>query len=282
MKLEVLGWAGLILLAVGAAAALGLAIAPNGQLHGAFRSYMAMLERERRALFLQFSARQMLAVQLAACVLALAWAALASGRSLILLPLILLAPRLVFPILRKRRLKTIEDALDGWLTIVASMLQVTSSLTDALRQALHLTRGPLRQEVDLLLKEVQVGMPLASALRNMSDRIGSELFSNLVTVMVIGRTSGGALPTLLAETAETLRERKRIDGVIRKHTASSRTQFLVLMVSPFPVAYLMAQNDPHYFDPFFTSFIGYVVLAIAIACWIAAFFLARKIMAVDV
>jgi tight adherence protein B len=282
MKLDVLGWTALVFVVVGCAGVFGLALSEKGPVRRFWIQYLGFLDRKRRVLFLKPTARQIVGYQIAAMLGALAWAATAESRALALVPVVALAPKVLFPYLQRRRVSRIEDQLDGWLTVVANMLQVTSSLTDALAQSLHLTRAPLGQEVDLMLKEVKLGMPLASGLRTMADRVGSQLLGNIITVMVIGRTSGGAMPTLLEEIASTLRERKRLEGVIRRHTASARTQLMVMVAAPFVILYLVYKAEPTYFDPLFNDILGYLLIAGAIVMWLVAIQLARKILAVDI
>jgi tight adherence protein B len=282
MKLDVLGWTALILVVLGGSGIVALAFRDKGPVRRFWIQYLGFLDRHRRILFIKPSAREIVGYQVAALVALAAWAALRDGRAVLLLPVAVIAPRVLFPFLRKRRVARIEDQLDGWLTIAANMLQVTSSLTDALTQSLHLIRAPLGQEVDLMLKEVKLGMPLATALRTMADRIGSDLLSNIVTVMVIGRTSGGGLPSLLEEMAATLRERKRLEGVIRRHTASARTQLAVMVAAPFVILYLVFKADPAYFDPLTSSLLGYLLIGLAIVLWLVAIRLARKILTVDI
>ena len=86
----------------------------------------------------------------------------------------------------QQRRRQIEEQTVGWLTALTNSLKVTGSLVDAFQQTLALTEGPLAQELDLMLKECRMGLPLPDALRGMTDRIRSEVFSTIITVIMIG------------------------------------------------------------------------------------------------
>jgi Flp pilus assembly protein TadB len=50
---------------------------------------------------------------------------------------------------------------------------------------------------------------------------------------------------------------------------------------PFLVA-LLNWMDPEWLRPLSTTYIGYVIVTIAVSFWVAAIFAARKILAVDI
>src|SRR4029078_11584582 len=78
---------------------------------------------------------------------------------------------------------------------------------------------PIRSEVDLALKEMKVGSTLDQALLHMASRVGSRQLHYALSSILIGRQVGGNLPKVLETTATTLREMKRLEGVVRTKTA---------------------------------------------------------------
>jgi hypothetical protein len=80
----------------------------------------------------------------------------------------------------------------------------------------------MRQEVDLALKEMKVGSTLDQALLHMAARVGSRQLDSALSSILIGRQVGGNLPRVLETTAGTLREMRRLEGVVRTKTAGAR------------------------------------------------------------
>lgn len=192
------------------------------------------------------------------------------------------APYLLIAYGRRRRIKVIEEQLPSWLTALANFLKVSGSIADSLRQTADMSRGPLKQELELVLKELKLGNPLPEALKQMVLRVGSPILSAVVTIILIGRRTGGELPGVLEETAGSLRERMRLEGVLRKQTAMGRSQMVILFVSPPIIVFLFEKADPGFFRPLLEGgFLGQMVICAAALMWLGALFSARKILAVE-
>ncbi len=282
-SLDLLLYVGGALLSVGVVTVALLGFSPGGPLLARWSRYTAWLDRQARDLFLDVTGRDMAFGQVIGAALAIALAGVYDDRALLALPFVLLAPRVALTIARRRRREEIETQLNGWLLMLANMLKVTGSLSDALSHTADLTRGPLGQEIDLLLKEQRVGAPLGDALRNMGARVGSPTLSSVITIMLIGRTAGGELPSLLEETASAIRERMRLEAVVRKQTAMGRAQMVVLFLGPPVIVYMFRRVEPDFFEPLFNSgVIGYGLAGVALVFWAASLILARRILAVEV
>ncbi len=276
----VLGGGGLLV--AGSSIAFGLAMRPTGPLGVAIERYITRLDGECRFQCYAMDGRQLFARHIGALVLAIAACVVLRETMLWLLPpLLLLAPLLVLRILRKKRVERIEQQIDGWLLILSNMLKTAGGLADALAASVDLIRPPLRQELDQVLKEVRLGATLDDALRQMAARVKSSTLAAVVTVLLVGRRTGGELPALLETAAASLREMQRLDGVIRSKTAEGRMQVIVLAAAPIAAYIGFKFVDPHFFDPLFGSLIGYCVLGAAVVLWILALIAARKILNVD-
>ena len=277
-----LGYAGAALLLVGASIAFGLSMRPTGFLGRALARYAARLDAECRFQFYRIDGHQFLRRQVACLALSIGLCVAADDRILwIVPPLAVIGPYAVLRYLRKKRIERIEGQLDGWLLVLANMLKTAGGLGDALAGSAELVRPPLRQELDQVLKEVRLGATVEDALRMMAERVKSQTLAAVVTVLLVGRRTGGELPGLLETAASALREMARLEGVIRSKTAEGRIQALVLGVAPFVAFFGFRAIDPHFFDPLLTSIVGYCIIGGSIALWLIAIAAARKILRVD-
>jgi tight adherence protein B len=275
-------YAGGACLLVGASIAFGLAMRPTGPLGRLLARYTARLDAECRFQCYAIDGPQFLRRQFAALLLALI-ACVATDEPLlwILVPAAVFAPYPALRWLRKKRIARIEAQLDGWLLVLSNLLKTAGGLGDALVASVDLVRAPLRQELDQVLKEVRLGATLEDALRQMAARVQSGTLGAVVTVLVVGRRTGGELPGLLETAAAALREMARLEGVIRTKTADGRIQVFILGVAPIAAFFGFRAVDPHFFDPLFASFMGYCLLGAALLLWAMALYSARKILKVD-
>jgi tight adherence protein B len=177
-----------------------------------------------------------------------------------------------------KRIHEIEGQLSDWLMALANGLKVSGSIVDAMAQTLELTRAPLVPELDRTVKEVKLGATIDTALRDLAARIPSPLLAAAVTTMVVGRRTGGALPTLLRGTAAVTRERLRLERMFRQHLAAARTQFFALALGPPLLIAILDKLEPGFFDPALESATGIVILLVCAGLWMISILMARRIM----
>jgi tight adherence protein B len=184
--------------------------------------------------------------------------------------------------MRRRRVAKIESQLDGFLLALANSLKATPSLGRSIESVRELVLPPLREELDLALKEMRVGSTLDQALLLMAQRIGSRQVDTALSALLIGRQVGGNLPKILDTTSSTLREMSRLDAVVRSKTAEGKAQLTLLSVFPLLLVLAFSSVKSDYFDPLTESLTGYIIIAVAAGCWLASLVAARKIVSVDI
>lgn len=292
-QLASVAWLGIVLFAIGVAVALYITLtdeeSPLAKLY--FR-YAAHLDGELRALFLHdVKGTTIVNWQLGVGFTSLVFDpvyTLLLGEStgvpiaLIGIPIVAAAPALWFIDARHKRQEKIEQQLDTFLLALANALKASPSLGDALNATSTLLRAPMKEELELTVKENQLGVPLDQALLNMARRVGSRAFSGALTTVLIGRQTGGDLSRILETSAATLREMARLEGVVRTKTAEGKAQAWVLGVIPPLLVALLNWMDPLWLQPLSSGIIGYIIVAIAVVFWVAAIFAARRILAVDI
>jgi len=283
MNLSLLAYAAILAIAAALAASVVFVATPDSPARVAVSRYLGGVDQQVRALFLKTTATRIATMQLAVATVGTIAAYAIDVRGLGLVAVAAAAPRIAFAIMQARRVRVIEQQLAGWLDILSNMLRASGSLADALSGSAALIRGPLGQELDLMLKELRVGTPLPVAGRAMAARVRSLIFGGVMTLLLIGRNTGGEMPTLLQETAATLRERMRLDGVVRKQTAMGRAQILVLAMGPWGLVLMFRKVEPDFFTPLFTSgWLGQAIMTGAFVLWVVSLYMARKIMKVEV
>lgn len=291
-QITLLGWLGILMFTVGVAAAIYITLNdPESPLARLYHDYVRHLDGELRSLFLQDVTGRVIANWqlglLAASVLVHPLAAIipdAPDTSLAwaFIPIIAIAPKVWFIDQKSKRQEKIETQLDTFLLALANSLKASPSLGDALNACTMLMRSPIKEELELTMKEYELGVSLDQAILNMGKRVGSRAFAGALTTVLIGRQTGGDLPKILETASASLREMARLEGVVRTKTAEGKAQAWVLgAMPPFLVA-LLNWMDPEWLRPLSTTYIGYVIVTIAVAFWVAAIFAARKILAVDI
>ena len=278
------GWLGIAMLSLGAGAAVLIATAtPNSPVRAAYDRYVANINEDVRFLLLKRSAEEIVRMQMFGFAAVLALLAL-TGNILFLAALLVVAiyPKTSLKRQRVAKVEKLEIQLDGWLLMLANALKATPAIGEALNSTVNLVQPPMRDELDLLVKENQLGTPLDQAILNASERIGSPIVSGALAMLVVARQTGGDLPKILETSAASLREMARLEGVVRTKTAEGKGQVWVLGALPWGLVLLLAWMDPNWFSSLTDNFIGNIIVAMATACYAAALVWARNILSVDI
>ena len=276
---SLLALAGAVALLVGLSLGGYAAAAPRGLVRRTLDDYLTWLGGQLQQLHASISAGRLLAIQIAATIGLLVGGAAVSGYLLLAAPLPLALTKWGLRVAERRRIHAIEAQLGGWLVALANSLKVSSSIADSLAQTLEMTREPLAGELDRTVKEIRFGATVEAALRDMASRIRSPMLAAAVTTLVIGRQTGGALPTLLERTAGVTRERQRLERVFRQQLASARVQFQGLVLGPPLMITGLDQMQTGFFDPLLYTSIGNLVAIVCGVLYLVAILLARRIMA---
>jgi tight adherence protein B len=245
--------------------------------------YTASLERKLRPMFIFTPGRTIAYGQAAAMFVVLAAHALMTiDFWYVVILLIAITPSAYIEHLRRTRVEKLEEQLDNFILALANALKTTPSVGAAFSSVAAVVSDPMRQEIDLALKEMKVGSTLEQALLHMAARVGSRQLDSALSSILIGRQVGGNLPKVLETTAGTLREMRRLEGVVRTKTAEGKAQLWVIGLMPFGLLVGLSSIWPGYFDPLTKSLIGYVIIIACTALWVASLVVARKVLSVDI
>jgi tight adherence protein B len=281
---QILRWAAVSLLFVGV---FGMTAIVVGDAEGVPRRYWAryvvFLERKLRRMWSWQSGQAIAIGQVVAVAILFALYVLVDLPLWYMMAgLVAIAPATWIERMRQRRVEAIEQQVDGFILALANALKATPSLGDALKSVQLLLRDPLRQEVELAVKEMRVGATLDQALLLMASRVGSRQLDSALSAVLIGRQVGGNLPKILETTALSLREMARLEGVVRTKTAEGKMQLWVLAIFPLLMIFGLSSVSPGYFDPLTESIVGYGLVVAAVLFWGSSLVVARKILAVDI
>ena len=112
-----------------------------------------------------------------------------------------------------RRRVDLERQLPYFLDLTSLSMGAGSTFLQACESAIRRpTKGPLEDEVELMLREVDAGTPLAQALGNMTTRIESAELAQMVQAVKQGEELGTPLVRVFEQQAELNRFRRSKRG----------------------------------------------------------------------
>ena len=208
--------------------------------------------------------------------------ALGDARLIVIAIIVVFGPKMWLESKREKRVEEIEAQTDGWLLMLSNALRASPAIGEALASTVQLVEPPIRDELEIAVKESQLGVPVDELVHNMGTRVGSPIVSGALATIIIARQTGGDLPTVLDTTAEAMREAQRLEGVLKTKTSEGRAQLKVLALMPFCLCAMIAFVDPTYFIPIQEHRLGNLIVGVSLIIWMASLFWARKILSVQV
>lgn len=270
---------GFVLLWVGA---IGFVFAsstdPRGVLRRYGEGYVAKLDTDFRSMLLPKRGSELAWLQVVMCVGCIACHAITNDSNYLFFGAIVATlPQSVVQWMVRRRRARIDDQAHGFALALANTLRTTANVGDALRFTVEVTAKPIREEIEIALREIHVGSTAEEALLAAAGRAGSPTLDIVVSTVLIGQKTGGDLPRILEQTAASLRELKRLEEYTDKVTRAPKQALFLSVGLTLATMALLPRILPHYFDPLLTTTKGQLIVMYCALIFAFAVFYAWRI-----
>jgi tight adherence protein B len=162
--------------------------------------------------------------------------------------------------LQARYLQRVDDQLVDALRMMANALKAGLNLQQAIELVSREMPPPISNVFGRVVNEISLGRLTDDALRRMVQRVPLEdvrLFTDSVLTL---RETGGNLSETFGVIAETVVERKKVQGRIKTVTTQGVSQGVIICSMPIALMLLFSVIDENYLTPFFTTPLGWVML----------------------
>jgi tight adherence protein B len=207
------------------------------------------------------------------------WLLALPGNPWVVLPLGLLigfgGPWLVLEQRRKRRrlkfIRQLPDALD----FLARAMRAGNPFTVALRAAAAELPEPVSAEFALAFEEINFGLDVEDALRNLAHRVGGADIGYFATAVIIQRRTGGNLADILNRIATMLRSRERTTNEVRIQAAEMKLSAHVLIALPLLVAAFLMLFQGDYMSSLLSHALGPMLIGLQLAFMLMGYLIMR-------
>jgi len=171
-------------------------------------------------------------------------------------------PRKILRFLAQRRLRKIEEQLPDTIAMLAGALRAGASLAVALDSIATDGQPPISQEIELMLRELRLGVDFGVALQNFHRRVPTQDVAMVTAGMALSREIGANLAETLDSIAKTIRAKLQMEGKIRSLTAQGKLQGYVMAGLPFLMILVLRFIEPEAMEPMFTTWYGWATVAV--------------------
>lgn len=161
------------------------------------------------------------------------------------------APRIYVSFATGKRLKQFESQLADTISLWVNALRSGYSVPQAMEAIGRDAPEPTATEFKRVVQEMQIGIPMYSALDHLLERVESEDLDLIVTAVNIQREVGGNLAEILDIIGHTVRERIKLKGEIQVLTAQGRITGYLISFLPIILALFLYSINKDYMGRLF-------------------------------
>lgn len=182
----------------------------------------------------------------------------------------------------KKRSKLFNEQLADAISMISGSLKTGYSFLQAANMVVEEMSGPIAEEFEMFVKEINLGQNTEKAFDNMIARVSSDDLELLITAVLIQRQVGGNLSEVLDNITETIRDRVRIKGELRTITAQGKISGIVISLLPVILCFVIYLINPAQMGLLFTRTLGKVMIGAAVVMEVIGMLVIRKVVMIDI
>lgn len=183
---------------------------------------------------------------------------------------------------RERRREAFVAQLPELARVLANASYAGLSLPTAIAIAGDELAEPARTELSRVATRLRFGAPLARALEELRDRVGSRETSVLISTLVVASRSGGSLVTALRDIAETLDQRKETRREVKTVLAQPVVTSYFVIVLGVVMLLMLNAMQPGTVEKMTREPIGQIALLVATGIFGSGFYAIRRMTRFDI
>jgi tight adherence protein B len=141
---------------------------------------------------------------------------------------------------------------------------------------------PIGTEFSKVLDEINFGVSIPDALKNLGERIDCPDLKFFVVSVIIQRESGGNLAEILENIGRLIRERFALQGRIQTLAGEAKLSAYILIALPFFVALFLFFFNREYIMLLTTDPLGKRMVSLAVFLLIVGIYIMKKMIQIKV
>ncbi|MBU9711579.1 type II secretion system F family protein [Evansella tamaricis] len=168
-------------------------------------------------------------------------------------------------------LETMSSAMKSGFSFMQAMQLVSREVPD-----------PIGTEFQRTINEINLGISTEEAFANLLQRLPNKDLEVAIQAILIQRSTGGNLATILETIQETITERIRMKDELKALTSQGRMSALVITLLPIGLGLVLNVMNPGYFTPMLSHPLGLVLLGGGVVSGLFGWLFIKKVVTIEV
>lgn len=183
---------------------------------------------------------------------------------------------------KKKRVKLIRNEMLRAIIIMNNAFKSGKSTIQAVEIASRELPEPISNEFNKIYTDLKYGLNVSTVFERFAKRNDVPEARYLAATLTTLNRTGGNIVKVFNSIERTMFDKKKLDEELKNLTASSNLVVKILFFEPIVFIGIIYFMDNAYFNPLFSTPLGFVVMAIMIIMFTIYIWLLRRIMRVDV
>ena len=188
---------------------------------------------------------------------------------------------IILLIFNKFKKKKIENDMLRAIIIMNNAFKSGKSTIQAVEIASEKLSKPISSEFKRMHQEMKYGLSVDVVFDRFAKRINLEEAEYLSSSLTILNRTGGNIVAVFNSIEKTLFDKKKLKEELKNSTTVSNLLVKILLFVPIVFVLIIYLLNPNYFDPFFESTAGYILLGTVFVLFIVYAYLLQKIVKVE-
>jgi len=188
---------------------------------------------------------------------------------------------IILIIYNKFKKKKIENDMLRAIIIMNNAFKSGKSTIQAVEIASEKLAKPISSEFKRMYQEMKYGLSVDVVFDRFAKRINLEEAEYLSSSLTILNRTGGNIVAVFSSIEKTLFDKKKLKEELKNSTTVSNLLVKILLFVPIFFVLIIYLLNPNYFDPFFESATGYILLFVVLILFIMYAYLLQRIVKVE-
>jgi tight adherence protein B len=193
-----------------------------------------------------------------------------------------LLPLLFVLMAKAKRMEKFNSQLPEALDLIARSLRAGHAFSAGLKIVADEMRDPIGTEFYRALNEINFGVSVPDALKNLSNRIDCPDLKIFTISVIIQRETGGNLAEILKNNGKIIRERFKFQGKVRVLAAPGKLSAIIITILPFALAFILSIVNPNYLNHLIVDPLGQMALVFGLVLMLLGIIVLKKMVVIKV
>ena len=191
-------------------------------------------------------------------------------------------PVMYYRVKVKRRQERFEAEILDLTVGIYNAIRAGMALPQALEKVSAQMTGPMKEELQIVLREYRLGVDIVRALDRLHSRMPCEDIRLLMCAVKLTTEAGGALAAVLAEMTAMIRGRREFADKVKALTAEGRFEAIAMSCAPVAAFCFLHLIQAELMRPLYTTGIGWITLGAVLTLVLAGYYFIRRIVSIEV